>query len=224
MQLNIPVHQTITLPDAWQACKTPQELSYWLIAKLDGIQTDIDSVSEAIKEFPALQSQMSALNESFTTLSNTVNTMNSDIGGLRADVQQNAENISGAEDRIATNTGSIIDLKRDLTWYIKHVSVYVRVGGNPLRALFDYYASTDRVPSSFSDMISDMHTNPTLPTDLVQASGTYVVQGAGQGVIIGYVFESDSIKVYYSVAGTPMFETLNADMTFESFSITVQPV
>lgn len=39
MQLNIPVHQTITLPDAWQACRTPQELSYWLIAKFNEITT-----------------------------------------------------------------------------------------------------------------------------------------------------------------------------------------
>lgn len=43
-QLSIPIRQTITLPDDWQACRTPQELSYWLIAELEDVITRLETV------------------------------------------------------------------------------------------------------------------------------------------------------------------------------------
>ena len=46
--LSIPIRQTITLPDDWQACRTPQELSYWLISQFDEFEHEVETLAADI--------------------------------------------------------------------------------------------------------------------------------------------------------------------------------
>lgn len=50
LTIKAPVQITLTLPENWQECKTPQELAYWLIARFDELaQThDIEDIREDI--------------------------------------------------------------------------------------------------------------------------------------------------------------------------------
>lgn len=56
--LSIPVRQTITLPDNWQACRTPQELSYWLISQFDEFEHEVGTLAADVA---ALQSDLASL-------------------------------------------------------------------------------------------------------------------------------------------------------------------
>ena len=49
--LSIPIHQTITLPDEWQACRTPQELSYWLISQFDEFEHEVETLAADVALF-----------------------------------------------------------------------------------------------------------------------------------------------------------------------------
>ncbi len=100
MTLNIPVHQTITLPDDWQACRTPQELSYWLIAKLDGIQADITNLTELTGEIPELK-------QNVVTLQTSVDGLSSRVAGLM-------KNILDLQSRMDTVETRTIDTEQDV--------------------------------------------------------------------------------------------------------------
>lgn len=83
LTLKIPVRQQITLPDNWQECLTPQELSYWLIAKFETMGGDLTS----------LQSEFEDIKAKFAILQ-------SDQMALQRQIQQNADTIQTLENQI----------------------------------------------------------------------------------------------------------------------------
>ena len=83
--LSIPIRQTITLPDNWQACRTPQELSYWLIAQFEEFESDVSDLETAVgsleHDVGVLQS---TVGDNSSGLVKAVNDLTTDIGNVDA--------------------------------------------------------------------------------------------------------------------------------------------
>lgn len=110
MTLSIPIHQTMTLPDNWQACKTPQELSYWLIAKFEAFEAAVIDLNTQITQLDgritANAADITALQQSVTEL----NTLFDRVEQLEFDLNQALGDISAIGTRVAaleTSVGSI---------------------------------------------------------------------------------------------------------------------
>ena len=110
MTLSIPIHQTMTLPDNWQACKTPQELSYWLIAKFEAFEAAVIDLNTQITQLDgritANAADITALQQSVTEL----NTLFDRVDQLEFDLNQALGDISAIGTRVAaleTSVGSI---------------------------------------------------------------------------------------------------------------------
>ena len=81
--LSIPIRQTITLPDNWQACRTPQELSYWLIAQFEEFESDVSDLETA------------------------VGSLEHDVGVLQGTVGDNSSGLVKAVNDLTTDVGNI---------------------------------------------------------------------------------------------------------------------
>lgn len=110
MTLSIPIHQTMTLPDNWQACKTPQELSYWLIAKFETFEAAIIDLNAQITQLDgritANSADITALQQSVTELE----TLFDRVDQLEFDLSQAIGDISAIGTRVTaleTSVGSI---------------------------------------------------------------------------------------------------------------------
>ena len=81
--LSIPIRQTITLPDDWQACRTPQELSYWLIAQFEEFESDVSDLQTAVgnleHDVGVLQS---VVGDNSSGLVKAVNDLQTDLGNV----------------------------------------------------------------------------------------------------------------------------------------------
>ena len=118
MNLNIPITQTITLPDSWQACKTPQELSYWIIAKFDNFTTQFTEINNAMSalqsmietntnniatndaEIAEIKNTLTSINSNIATLQTDYNTLNTDLTALYGQHQQLSNKVAGMEDAV----------------------------------------------------------------------------------------------------------------------------
>lgn len=126
--LSIPIKQQITLPDAWQACRTPQELSYWLIAKFETFADDVQNAVElagqagndaatalataqqaaadaasALSTISNLDAQVVQLNARVTSLAADITAAEGDITALAARVTTAEGDIDSLEDRVSQN-------------------------------------------------------------------------------------------------------------------------
>lgn len=129
MNLNIPITQTITLPDSWQACKTPQELSYWIIAKFDNfttqfteinnamsalqsmIETNTDNIATNDAEIAEIKNTLTSINSKIATLQTDYNTLNTDLTTLSGLHHQLSNKVAGMEDAVLDLPG----IKNDIT-------------------------------------------------------------------------------------------------------------
>ena len=105
MTLSIPIHQSITLPDRWQACKTPQELSYWLIAKFETFEADVEAAAANLDaqvvqlnaRVTALSADLTAAEGNITALIARMTTAEADIDSLESRVGQAEYDIGQAQ-------------------------------------------------------------------------------------------------------------------------------
>lgn len=129
MNLNIPITQTITLPDSWQACKTPQELSYWIIAKFDNFTTQFTEINNAMSalqsmietntaniatndaEIAEIKNTLTSINSDIATLQTDYNTLNTDLTTLHGLHQQLSNKVASMEDAVLDLPG----IKQDIT-------------------------------------------------------------------------------------------------------------
>lgn len=129
MNLNIPITQTITLPDSWQACKTPQELSYWIIAKFDNfttqfteinnamsalqsmIETNTDNIATNDAEIAEIKNTLTSINSNIATLKTDYNTLNTDLTTLSGLHHQLSNKVAGMEDAVLDLPG----IKNDIS-------------------------------------------------------------------------------------------------------------
>lgn len=129
MNLNIPITQTITLPDSWQACKTPQELSYWIIAKFDNfntqfteinnamsalqsmIETNTDNIATNDAEIAEIKNTLTSINSDIKTLQTDYNTLNTDLTALYGQHQQLSNKVASMEDAVLDLPG----IKNDIS-------------------------------------------------------------------------------------------------------------
>lgn len=129
MNLNIPITQTITLPDSWQACKTPQELSYWIIAKFDNFTTQFTEINNAMSalqsmietntnniatndaEIAEIKNTLTSINSNIATLQTDYNTLNTDLTTLYGQHQQLSNKVAGMEDAVLDLPG----IKNDIS-------------------------------------------------------------------------------------------------------------
>lgn len=125
LTLQIPVRQQITLPDDWQECLTPQELSYWLIAKFEGFEnavenvnsqfTDIDTrinrliadhstydrdLNRLSNQIQTVQSQATATADAVDSLDSQVSTISQAQTAMGAEVEQNTQDVSVLKNQI----------------------------------------------------------------------------------------------------------------------------
>ena len=118
LNLNIPITQTLTLPDNWQACKTPQELSYWIIAKFDNFTTQFTEINNAMSalqsmietntnniatndvEIAEIKNTLTSINSDIETLQTDYNTLNTDLTTLYGLHQQLSNKVSSMEDAV----------------------------------------------------------------------------------------------------------------------------
>lgn len=104
MTLNIPVHTTITLPDDWQSCKTPQELSYWIIAKFDEFETELSRIQDIVNSIESLEGRL----DDYVYQTNTA------ISNLRTLIEDLGSSIADINNRTALVESSISQLQFDL--------------------------------------------------------------------------------------------------------------
>ena len=122
MTLSIPIHQSITLPDRWQACKTPQELSYWLIAKFETFEADVEAAAAAAAEasheaqtaLAAAQAAAADATQALNAISNLdaqVVQLNARVTALSADLTAAEGNITALIARMTTAEADIDSLE-----------------------------------------------------------------------------------------------------------------
>lgn len=129
MNLNIPITQTITLPDSWQACKTPQELSYWIIAKFDNFTTQFTEINNAMSalqsmietntnniatndaEIAGIKTSIANINTSIGKINTSIETLNNDYGLLHSNYMAMNNRLATVEDV----AGDIPTIKTDIT-------------------------------------------------------------------------------------------------------------
>ena len=118
MTLSIPIHQSITLPDRWQACKTPQELSYWLIAKFETFEADVEAAAAAAAEASheaqtALAAAQAAAADATQAL-NAISNLDAQVVQLSARVTSLAADITAAEGNITALTARMVTTEADI--------------------------------------------------------------------------------------------------------------
>lgn len=127
LTLDIPVRTSITLPDNWQDCQTPQQLSYWLIARFDELAktSNINELKEMVTELrayvdtydarideldnvdvslgediTALEQSISTLRATLTTLENFLSDIDNTLTNLVRDVEGNTSDITTVDRRV----------------------------------------------------------------------------------------------------------------------------
>lgn len=121
--LSIPVHQTITLPDNWQACRTPQELSYWLISQFDEFEHEVETLAAS---FATLQGDVDNLEDTVSNIDTRLvvveGQINNPTDGIlatlaalaTADAAINAH-LDDTDHNVSANAASIYQLNVDIT-------------------------------------------------------------------------------------------------------------
>ena len=121
--LSIPVRQTITLPDNWQACRTPQELSYWLISQFDEFEHEVETLAADIA---TLQSDVDGLEDTVSNIDARLvvveGQINNPVDGIlatlaalaAADVAINAH-LDDTDHNVSSNAAGIYQLNVDVT-------------------------------------------------------------------------------------------------------------
>lgn len=127
LTLDIPVRTSITLPDNWQDCQTPQQLSYWLIARFDELAktSNINELKEMVTELrayvdtydaridelvnvdaslgediTALEQSISTLRATLATLENFLSDIDNTLTNLVRDVEGNTSDITAVDRRV----------------------------------------------------------------------------------------------------------------------------
>lgn len=118
MTLSIPIKQQITLPDAWQACRTPQELSYWLIAKLETFEADVEAAAAAAAEASheaqtALAAAQAAATDATHAL-NAISNLDAQVVQLNARVTSLSADLTAAEGNITALTARMTTAEADI--------------------------------------------------------------------------------------------------------------
>lgn len=129
LNLNIPITQTLTLPDNWQACKTPQELSYWIIAKFEGftssltdinnalsslnsmIETNTDNIATNDAEIAEIKTSIANINTAIGEINTSIETLNNNYGLLHSNYMAMNNRLATVEDV----AGDIPTIKTDIT-------------------------------------------------------------------------------------------------------------
>ena len=121
--LLIPVRQTITLPDNWQACRTPQELSYWLISQFDEFEHNVETLAADVA---ALQSGLASLGDTVSNIDARLvvveGQINDPVDGIlaalaalaAADAEINAH-LDDTDHNVSANAAGIYQLNVDVT-------------------------------------------------------------------------------------------------------------
>ena len=129
LNLNIPITQTLTLPDSWQACKTPQELSYWIIAKFEGFTSSISEINSALTGLGSMietntnniatnDAEIAEIKTSIANINTTLGEINTSITSLNSDYSLLHSNYMAMNNRLATvedAAGDIPTIKNDIT-------------------------------------------------------------------------------------------------------------
>lgn len=129
LNLNIPITQTLTLPDNWQACKTPQELSYWIIAKFEGFTSSISEINSALTELRSMietntgniatnDAEIAEIKTSIANINTTIGEINTSIETLNNDYGLLHSNYMTMNNRLATVedvAGDIPTIKNDIS-------------------------------------------------------------------------------------------------------------
>ena len=129
LNLNIPITQTLTLPDNWQACKTPQELSYWIVAKFENftssltdinnalsqlnsmIETNTDNIATNDAEIVEIKTSIANINTTLGEINTSIETLNDDYGLLHSNYMAISNRLAAVEDV----AGDIPTIKTDIT-------------------------------------------------------------------------------------------------------------
>lgn len=129
LNLNIPITQTLTLPDNWQACKTPQELSYWIIAKFEGFTSSLTDINNALSQFDSMiktntdniatnDAEIAEIKTSIANINTSIGEINTSIETLNNNYGQLHSNYMAMNNRLATVedvAGDIPTIKNDIT-------------------------------------------------------------------------------------------------------------
>lgn len=118
MTLSIPIKQQITLPDAWQACRTPQELSYWLIAKFETFEADVEAAAAAAAEASheaqtALVAAQAAAADATQAL-NAISNLDAQVVQLNARVTSLSSDLTAAEGNITALAARMATAETDI--------------------------------------------------------------------------------------------------------------
>ena len=137
LNLNIPITQTLTLPDNWQACKTPQELSYWIIAKFDNFTTQFTEINNAMSALQSMietntnniatnDAEIAEIKTSIANINTTIGEINTSIETLNSNYGLIHSNYMAMNNRLATVedvAGDIPTIKNDITELQTNVSI-----------------------------------------------------------------------------------------------------
>ena len=129
LNLNIPITQTLTLPDNWQACKTPQELSYWIIAKFEGFTSSLTDINNALSQLSSMvetntdniatnDAEIAEIKTSIANINTTLGEINTSIESINSDYGLLHSNYMAMNNRLATVedvAGDIPTIKNDVT-------------------------------------------------------------------------------------------------------------
>ena len=121
--LSIPVRQTITLPDNWQACRTPQELSYWLISQFDEFEHEVETLAADIATLQGdvdnLEDTVSNIDARLVVVEGQINNPTDGILATlaalaAADAEINAH-LDDTDHNVSSNAAGIYQLNVDVT-------------------------------------------------------------------------------------------------------------
>lgn len=180
MTLKIPVRQQITLPDAWQECLTPQELSYWLIAKFEQFESAYEVTEKDVTDLKAATAKLQSDVSELQTLTSGQQTA---INSLTLASQNLAARCSDIEIDVANNQSSITQLTSDVESIAlyKH-DIYLRDGtgySESVKVRFSLFSTvsapwyqTNSDGNSFQEIFGESYPNGI--NGSLEAGGVYV--------------------------------------------------
>lgn len=192
MNLNIPITQTITLPDSWQACKTPQELSYWIIAKFDNFTTQFTEINNAMSalqsmietnanniatndaEIAEIKNTLTSINSDIATLQTDYNTLNTDLTTLHGLHHQLSNKVAGMEDAVLDLPGIKNDISTLQTNVANNTERIANLNGEMVSNITDI---SNRVSDNSSRLDGTRYntSTPTFVIDIDKFSGSYII-------------------------------------------------
>lgn len=193
LTVKAPIQITLTLPENWQECKTPQELAYWLIARFDELAPthDIEDIRNSLAD-----------------IFNRLDLSDNDISALESITSLHTSQLTAHGERLEGLELSRAYLAQEIQGLLGVVSYVADVQKIDARGNSTFNINASEYPARRYCILVDVHEtiNFTLSEDI--ADGDYldfVFQGSREGLFDFVLNVPDYPPIVISLTDTTLY-------------------